>query len=130
MEEMMKTYVNCQRGNWELFFALAMVAVQMDLSKNKSSILAMEVESINATYPKFWKREDQILDVTLGTSPTRSPVTDRGGTSQIDKSFWENLTRVMGSAMGEMLQARKSQHQPTATAHYPCPFSPEILINL
>ena len=39
----------------------------------------------------------------------------RSVTSQIDQSFWENLTKVMGSSMGEMLQAQQSQQQPTAT---------------
>ena len=37
------------------------------------------------------------------------------GTSHIYQSLWENLTRVVGSGMGEMIQAQQSQHQPTAT---------------
>ena len=44
-----------------------------------------------------------------------SIVTRRSGTSHIDQSFWENLTRAMGSGMGEMLQAKQSQQQPTVT---------------
>ena len=54
----------------------------------KSSVLAMEVESVTITDPKFWKWADQRLDATLGTIPTRSIVTRRSSTSQIDQSFW------------------------------------------
>ena len=115
LEETTRTDVNLQREDWELFFEFAMAAAQMDPSDKKSSVLAMEVKPVTGTDPKFWKWEDHILDDKLGTRPTRSPVTDRGGTSHIDKSFWENLTRVMGSGMGEMLQAQQSQQKPTAT---------------
>ena len=75
----------------------------------------MEVEPVTAKDPKLWKWEDQKLDATVGTSPTRSIVTKRSGTSQIYQSFWENLTRVMGSSMGKMLQIQQIQHQNTAT---------------
>ena len=75
----------------------------MDPNDKKSSVLAMEVEPVTVTDPKFWKWADQRLDATLVTRPTRSPVTDRGGTSQIDQSFWEDLKRLMVSVMGEML---------------------------
>ena len=74
----------------------------------KTSVLAMEVEPVTATDPKCWKRADQILDATLGTRPTRYLVTKRSGTSQIYQYFWENLTRVMGSGMGEMIQEQQS----------------------
>ena len=83
--------------------------------QQKSSVLAMEVEQFTVTNPKVWKWADQRLDSTLGTRPTRSIVTRGRGTSQIDQYFWGNLTRVMGSGMGEMLQAKQSQQQPTAT---------------
>ena len=66
----------------------------------------MGVEPVTAIDPKFWKWADQRLDATLGTRPTRSLVTSRSGTSQIDHYFWGNLTRVMGSGMGGMLQAQ------------------------
>ena len=51
----------------------------------------------------------------LGTRPTIYLVTNRGGTSHIDKSLWENLKRVMVSGIGAMNQAQQSQHQPTAS---------------
>ena len=51
----------------------------------------------------------------MGTRPTRSLVTERSGTSQIDQSFWENLTRVMGSGMGAMLHVQQSQQHPNVT---------------
>ena len=47
--------------------------------------------------------------------PTRYLVKRRRNTSQIDQSFWENLTRIMGSGMGEVLQAQLSQQQLTCT---------------
>ena len=72
----------------------------MDPSENKSIVLSIKVGPVTATDTKFWKWADHRLDATLGTRPTRSPVTDRGGTSQIEKSFWENLTKAMGSGMG------------------------------
>ena len=53
----------------------------MDPNDKKSSILATEVEPITVIDPKFWKWEDQRLDATLGTRPTRSVVTIGGGTS-------------------------------------------------
>ena len=60
----------------------------MDPSDKNSSVLAMEVEPVTTIDPKFWKWADQILYATLVTRPTISPVTDMGGTSQIDKYFW------------------------------------------
>ena len=51
----------------------------------------------------------------MGTRSTRYQVTDRGGTSQIDKYLWQNLTKVMGSGTGEMIQSQQSQQQPTTT---------------
>ena len=92
-----------------------MAAAQMDPNDKKISILAMEVEPLTVTDTKFWKWADQRLDATLGTIPTRSVVTRGSVTSQIDQSLWENLTKVMGSSMGEMLQAQHGQQQPTAT---------------
>ena len=87
----------------------------MDPSDKKSSVPSMEAETVTATDPKFWKWVDHILNATLGTRPTRSLVTDRGGTSHIDKNFWDNLKRVMGSGMETMLQAQQIQQKPTAT---------------
>ena len=75
----------------------------------------MEVEPVTVTDPKFWKWADHRLDATLVTRPTRSVVTRGSGTSQIDQSFWEILTKVMGSSMGAMLQAQQIQQQPTDT---------------
>ena len=87
----------------------------MDPNDKKISVLAMEVEPVTITDPKCWKLEDQRLDSTLGTRSTISIVARRSDTSHIDQYFWENLTRIMGSIMGEMLQAQQSQHQPTST---------------
>ena len=87
----------------------------MDPNDKKISVFDMEVEAVTITDPKFWKWADQRLDATLGTIPTRSIVTRRSGTSQIDQSFWGNLTRVMGISIGEMLQSQQSQQQPTVT---------------
>ena len=75
----------------------------------------MEVEPFVFTDPKKWKWADQILDATLGTRTKIYIVTRRSGTSHIDQYLWENLTGVMGSGMGAMLQAQQSQHQPIAT---------------
>ena len=47
-------------------------------------------ETSNRLDPKFWKWANQRLDATLGTRPTRSIVTRRSGTSQIDHSFLGN----------------------------------------
>ena len=112
---MMTTDINCQREDWELFFAFAMATAQMDPNYKKISVLDMEVETVTSTDPNFFKWADQRLDDTLGKRLTRYPVTDRGGTSQIDQYFWENLTRVMCSGMGEILQAKQIQQQRTAT---------------
>ena len=92
-----------------------MATAQMDPNDKKSSVLAMEVEQVTITDPKICKWADKILYATLGTRPTRSIVTRRSGTSQIDQSFWENLTRAMGIIMGEMLQEQQIQQQPTTT---------------
>ena len=58
-----------------------MVSAQMDPNDKNSSVLAMEVDPVTATYPKFCKWTDQILDATLRTRPTIFSVTDRGSTS-------------------------------------------------
>ena len=84
----MRTDVNYKKEDWGLFFAFSMAAAQMDPNDKKSSILAMEVEPVTVTDPKFWKWADQILDATLGTRPKISIVTRRSGTSQIDQYFW------------------------------------------
>ena len=73
------------------------------------------MEPVTVADPKFWKWEDQRLDATLGKRPTISVFTRRSGTSQIDQSFWYILTKVMGSSMGEIIQAQKIQQQPTVT---------------
>ena len=73
------------------------------------------MEPVTSTDRKFWKWEDHIFNVTLGTRLTRSVVTRGSVTSQIYQSFWGNLTKVMGSIMGTMLQAQKRQQQSNAT---------------
>ena len=113
--KMMRTDVNYKKEDWDLFFVFSMAATQMDPNNKKNSVLAMEVEPVTVTYPKFWKWADRRLDATLGTSTKRSIFKIRSGTSQIDQSFWENLTRVMGSDMGEMLQAQQIQQKLTST---------------
>ena len=84
---MMRIDVNFINEDWDLFFAFSMAAAQVDPNDKKISVLAVEVEPVTITDPKFWKWADQILDATLGTKPTRSIVTRRSGTSQIDQSF-------------------------------------------
>ena len=86
MEKMMRIDVNSKKGDWELFFAFSMAAAHMDPNDKKISFLAMEVEPVTVTDPNFWKWADQRLDATLVTKPTRSLVTRRNGTSQIDQS--------------------------------------------
>ena len=81
MEKIIRTYVNFIKENWGLFFKFSLVAAQMDPNNKKSSILAMEVETVTVTDPTFCKWADQRLDATLGTRPTRSVVTRRSGTS-------------------------------------------------
>ena len=71
-----------------MFFKFSMVAAQIYPNDKKSSVLAMEVNLVTATDPKFWIREDHQLDYILVTSPEISPVTNRGVTSHIDQSFW------------------------------------------
>ena len=115
LEKMIITYVNFVKEDWGLFFEFSMAVSQMDPNDKKKSILAMEVEPVTVTDPKFWKWVDQRFDSTLGTRPTISVVTIRSGTSHIDKSFWDKSTKVMGISMGEMLWAQKSQQQNTAT---------------
>ena len=109
------TDVNCKKDDWVLFLIFSMAASLMDPNNKKSSFLAMEVEPVTVAYQKFWKWADQRLDATLVTSPTRSIVTRRSSKLQIDRSFWKKLTRLMDSVVGEMLQAQKSQQQPTTT---------------
>ena len=112
---MIRTYVNFIKEDWGLFFKFSMATAQMDPNDKKIRILAMEVEPVTVTDPEFWKWADQRLDASLGTRPKISVITRGSGTSQIDQSFWEILTKVMGSSMGEMLKAQKIQQQPTAT---------------
>ena len=72
----------------------------------------MEVEPVIVTDLKFWKWADQRFDSTLGTRPTRYIVTRRSGTSHIDQSLWENLTRVMVSGMGQCFILNKANSNP------------------
>ena len=64
-----------------MFFKFLMVAAQMDPNDKKISVLAMKVEPVTSTYPKFWKWADQRFDTTSVTRTTISPVTNMGGTS-------------------------------------------------
>ena len=41
----------------------------MDPNDKNSSVLAMFVDPVTATDPKFWILADQRLDATLGTKP-------------------------------------------------------------
>ena len=59
----------------------------LDSNDNKSSFLAMEVESVTTTVPFFLKWADQKLGATLVTSPKTYPVANRGGTANIDQLF-------------------------------------------
>ena len=68
---MIITDVNFIKEDWGLLFKFSMAAAQMDPNDKKSSILAMELEPITVTDPKFWKWADQRLDATLGTRPTK-----------------------------------------------------------
>ena len=72
LETMIRKDVNFIKEDWGLFFEFSMAAAQM--YPNKKSILAMEVEPVTVTDPKFWKWEDQRLDATLVTRLTRSVV--------------------------------------------------------
>ena len=78
---MMRTDVNYKKEDWDLFSAFSMSAAQMGPNDKKISVLAIEVEPVTVTDPKFWKWADQRLDATLGTRPTSSLVTRRSGTS-------------------------------------------------
>ena len=84
---MIRTDVNFIKEDWGLFFEFSMAAAHMDPNKKKRSILAMEVEPVTVTEPKFWKWADQRLDATLGKRPPRSIVTRRRVTSHIDNYF-------------------------------------------
>ena len=55
LEEMMRTDVNFQKENWELFFEFKISASQMNPNGKKSSVLLMEVELVTAKDPKFLK---------------------------------------------------------------------------
>ena len=87
MRKTTRTDINCKRYDWELLFAFSLAAENMYPNDKKSSVLAMEVEPVTTTDPKFWRWVDHRLDATLGTRQTRSLVTERSGTSQIDQSF-------------------------------------------
>ena len=64
-----------------------MEAAQMDPNDKKISVLAIEVEPVTVTDPKFWKWAEQRLDAIFVTSPTRYLVTRRSGTSHFDQYF-------------------------------------------
>ena len=53
LEEIMTTDVNCKKENWEFFFSFSMAVAQMDPNNKKSGVLAMEVEPVTVTDPKF-----------------------------------------------------------------------------
>ena len=87
----------------------------MDPNDKKISVLDMEVDPVTTTEPNVCKWEDQQLDDTLGARPAISPVNNRGSTSKIYQLFWKNLTKVMISSIGVMLQEQQIQQQPTTT---------------
>ena len=82
--KMMITDVNFIKEDWYLFFEFSMAEAQTYPNNKKSSVLAMEVEPVTVTDPKFCKWADQRLDAALGTRSTRSIVMRRSGTPHID----------------------------------------------
>ena len=52
--KMIRTYVNFIKDYWGLFFKFSMAAAQLYPNDKKSSILAMELEPVTVTDPKFW----------------------------------------------------------------------------
>ena len=84
----------------------------MDPNDKKISVLAIEVEPVTATDPKFWKWADQRLDSSLGTRSTRSLVMVMSGTSHIDQSLWVNLTRLIYIGMGQCFRHNKANSNP------------------
>ena len=54
VRKMIRTDVNFIQDDWGSFFKFSMAAAQMNPNAKKSSILAMEVEPVTVTYPKFW----------------------------------------------------------------------------
>ena len=98
-----------------MFFEFSMVDSKMDPNSKMSSVLDMEVEPVTTTYQIFWKLEDQRLYDTLGTKPSRYPYTNRGSTEKMDQLLWGNLTKVMGSGIGDMIQAQHIQRHTAAT---------------
>ena len=84
---MIRADVNLIKEDCGLFLEFAMASAQMDPKDQKISILAMEVEPVTVTDPKFWKWADHRLDAALATGPIRSVVTRGSGTSHIYHSF-------------------------------------------
>ena len=54
LEKRMRTDVNSKKDHWELFFAFSMAVAQMYPNDKKISVMAMEVEPVTVTDPKFW----------------------------------------------------------------------------
>ena len=75
---------NCQKEDWELFFEFSMVEAQMDPYYKKISILDINVDPVTSTNPKNRKWSDHCLELTLGTKPAQSPVTNRGSTDYME----------------------------------------------
>ena len=55
LEEMTRNDANLQKEDWELLFEFYMVAEKVNPNDKKISVLAMEVEPVIATDPKFYK---------------------------------------------------------------------------
>ena len=94
----------------------------MDTNDKNRSVLDMEVEPFTTIEPKCWKLADHRLDSTLVTKPAQSPYTNRVSTAYMDQQFWENLSKVIGSGIGDMIQAqqRNQQTSDTPSAHAGC----------
>ena len=58
LETMIITDVNFIKEDWGLFFEFSIAKAMMDPNDKKISILAMEVEPVTVTHPKFWKWAD------------------------------------------------------------------------
>ena len=55
LEEMTRNDANLQKEDWELLFEFYMAAEKVNPNDKKSSVLAMEVEPVITTDPKFCK---------------------------------------------------------------------------
>ena len=113
-EKQEKDYPKFQKYDWKLVNKFVIAAGQVDVSDKNSSMMALDVDPVTATYEGFWNWVEHRLDATLGEkSPIIAPA--MAGPPQMTAEFLKDMTKILGTSIVALQYQYPQQQQPGAT---------------